>query len=165
MTQRDVDYMIDPVDEPLRFACHRQRQDAEMDITPMIDITFLLLIFFLVSTRLSSEEMVDLPTARHGTAVSDKQAVVVTLIKGNGDDATIFKGDGKHPDTVLVSADLDDQQQEIEQYIQHGISIDGKQHVLIKAEPNVKHRDVARVARAAGDAAVSLLYVAVLEEQ
>ena len=50
-------------------------------------------------------------------------------------------------------------------YIERGINVDGKRHVLIKAEPNVKHRDVARVTRAAGDATVSVLYIGVSEER
>ena len=165
MNQPDVDYMLDTVDEPLHFVRHRQRQDAEMDITPMIDITFLLLIFFLVATRISNQGIVDLPMAQHGTAVSTKHAVVLTVASHGGEDATIYKGDGAFPDTMLTASDLNDQQKEMEEYIDHGIHIDGKQHVLVKAAANVKHRDVARVARAAGDATVALLYVAVLEER
>ena len=165
MNRTEVDYMLDTVDEPLHFVRHRQRQDAEMDITPMIDITFLLLIFFLVATRMSSQGIVDLPVARHGTAVSTKHAVVLTVANHGGEDATIYKGDGIFPDTMLTASNLNDQQNEMEEYIDHAIHIDGKQHVLIKAEADVKHRDVARVARAAGDATVALLYVAVLEER
>lgn len=165
MNQTEVDYMLDTVDEPLYFVRHRQRQDAEMDITPLIDITFLLLIFFLVASRMGSQGIVDLPAAQHGTAVSTKNAVVLTVANRGGEDATIYKGDGTFPDTMLTASDPYDQQKEMEAYIDHAIHIDGKQHVLIKAEADVKHRDVARVARAAGKATVALLYVAVLEER
>src|SRR6056297_75139 len=112
-----VDYVIDAVDEPLHFGRRRRREDPEMDITPMIDITFLLLIFFLVATRLSNEGVVDLPRAKHGTAVAADSAVVITVTSGIGDEAFIFKGDGAFPETRLTSNDLAAQQEELETYI------------------------------------------------
>ena len=59
---------------------------------------------------------------------------------------------------------MEDQQTELEQYISAGLTVESKRQVLIKAEHGVRHRDVARVARAAGDATAEVLYVAVLEE-
>ena len=44
-----------------RFVC-----DAEMDFTPMIDMVFLLLIFFLVASKIDQATSVKLPPARHG---------------------------------------------------------------------------------------------------
>ena len=61
--------------------------DCEMDITPMIDITFLLLIFFLVAARLDEDTPVELPPARHGTAVAVKSSVIITLAEGDGENA------------------------------------------------------------------------------
>ena len=40
----------------------RNTEDAEMDITPMIEITFLLLIFFLVASKMDSPASGELPT-------------------------------------------------------------------------------------------------------
>ena len=53
--------------------------DAEMDITPMIDVTFLLLIFFLVCSSPDQQNSVDLPKARYGTGVDKKNSVVITV--------------------------------------------------------------------------------------
>ena len=44
----------------------RIKQETELDITPMIDITFLLLIFFLVASTPDLQVEVKLPPARHG---------------------------------------------------------------------------------------------------
>ena len=68
--------VLEPVDEieedePMQMS-NRRRDDDEMDITPMIDITFLLLIFFLVAARLDEDTPVELPAARHGAAVAVK---------------------------------------------------------------------------------------------
>jgi biopolymer transport protein ExbD len=44
----------------------RSLPSGELDITPMIDVTFLLLIFFMVSSTMQTEAQVDVPKARHG---------------------------------------------------------------------------------------------------
>ena len=131
----------------------------------MIDITFLLLIFFLVASRMTDEAYVKLPTAKNGTAVSSESSVIITLAKGTGDNAIVFKGDGALEATRVTTTDLADQQRELEEYIERGLTVDSKLQVLIKAEEGVRHRDVARVAKAAGDATASVMYVAVLEER
>lgn len=43
----------------------RRRRSASVDITPLIDVVFLLLIFFMVSTTFERESMIEieLPTA------------------------------------------------------------------------------------------------------
>lgn len=166
MPASEVDYTIDTPGEEVSFARRvRRREDPEMDITPMIDITFLLLIFFLVASRMTEEAYVELPTARHGTAVSSESSVIVTLAKGQSDEAVIYRGDGIQPDTKLVAASLSDQQTQLEEYIRQGLTVDSKLQVLIKAEQGVRHRDVARVAQAAGGAEANVMFVAVLEER
>lgn len=164
---QEVDYTIETAsDEPMSFSRRKnRRQDAEMDITPMIDITFLLLIFFLVASHLTEEAFIKLPTAQHGSSVSNESSAIVTLAKGNGDNAIIYKGDGAFEETKIELASVEDQQTELERYLESELTVGSKQQVLIKAEQGVRHRDVARVARAAGNATATVLYVAVLEER
>ncbi len=50
----------------------RATEDFEMDITPMIDITFLLLIFFLVCSTADQDTAIELAKARHGKAVGEQ---------------------------------------------------------------------------------------------
>ena len=40
-----------------------KREDEEMDITPMIDITFLLLIFFVVASKMDPSQTGNIPDA------------------------------------------------------------------------------------------------------
>lgn len=164
MGDSNVEHKIESAEEVFPLRRRKRREDPEMDITPMIDITFLLLIFFLVASRMSDEAFVKLPTARNGTAVSSETSVIVTLAKGTGEEAVIYMGDGAYAETKLKSANLEDQQRELEEYIEKGISVQSLEQVLIKAEEGVRHRDVARVARAAGEATATVMYVAVLEE-
>ncbi|MCP3692284.1 MAG: biopolymer transporter ExbD, partial [Planctomycetaceae bacterium] len=49
------DYVAEPA---LRLGARRREEDVEMDITPMIDVTFLLLIFFLVASKMSADQAV-----------------------------------------------------------------------------------------------------------
>ena len=144
----------------------RPVEEADMDITPMIDVTFLLLIFFLVSSRMAADVPVKLPKARHGTAVAVRDSIVLT-VAGDGEKVTVYRGDSVAPESAIEAQSLLDEEEEIAAYVEREsiASTPPKRFVLIKAAGAVKHRDVARVARAAGQAAVEQLYVAVLEAQ
>ena len=58
--------------------------DGELDITPMIDITFLLLAFFVVVSKMDPQQAVDLPSATVGEAVQDKDSVILIIGKSKG---------------------------------------------------------------------------------
>jgi len=160
---QEVDYIIEP-SAPVSFRRKSRVVEAEMDITPMIDITFLLLIFFLVASRMSQEAFVELPSAKHGTTVSNETSVIVTVTKGDGENAAFYKGDGIDAATLLSSTNAEEQQQELGDYIEAGLNGTMTQ-VLIKAEEGVRHRDVALVAKAAGKATARVMYLAVVEER
>jgi biopolymer transport protein ExbD len=157
------EYFVEAGEEhPLVF--RRPLEDAEMDITPMIDITFLLLIFFLVASQLDEDAPVELPSARYGVAVAEKSSIPITLAEGDAEHAEVYLADGRATDRQLPSSDLTVQEQEIIRYVEAGLA-EGKLHVLIKAEKGVRHRDVARVSDAVGKAGSGNLYVAVMEIQ
>lgn len=157
-----------PVDEssvddvPFKLP-RRELEEADMDITPMIDITFLLLIFFLVASRVDSQTEIPLPAAENGTAVATKNSVILSLTEGPGDSVTIYKADGSKSGTELTSSDPVDQEGEIVTYVEEAMS-QGKEAVILKAEKSVKHREIARVAKAIGQVEGAKLYVAVLEQ-
>ena len=47
----------------------RNPDDGEMDVTPMIDVTFLLLAFFVVVSKMDPQAAVDLPKASYGDSI------------------------------------------------------------------------------------------------
>jgi len=161
---------LDEVEEerPEALKPRRQLEDTEMDITPMIDITFLLLIFFLVASKMDESSPVALPPAKYGLAVPTKNSVIITISKGATDDgpAAVYKGDGASPETEIDASDLEAQEEEIASFVSDAMLEDtNKTFVLIKAARGVKHRDVSRVAKAVGRVAeVQQLHIAVLEE-
>jgi biopolymer transport protein ExbD len=144
----------------------RPLEEAEMDITPMIDCTFLLLIFFLVTSRMRAQVPLELPKARHGAVVAERESVILTVIKGSQDAAEVYRGNSSDPADRISGAGPVEQEEAITRYVeQQAAAVPPKHHVLIKAERGLKHRDVARVQRAASRADIEDLYVAVVEAE
>lgn len=69
----------------MRVPTSRWRADPSFNMTPMIDVVFLLIIFFLVSSHLAQQEVqmeLDLPQAGSGQAPAedDVRRVVVNVL-------------------------------------------------------------------------------------
>ncbi len=65
---------------------HRARRgtaDVEVNLTPLIDVVFLLLIFFMISTQFKAAAELDLvlPTATAAQSTGDTQSVLVTVTR------------------------------------------------------------------------------------
>ncbi len=136
-------------------------EGEEIDMTPMIDCVFLLLIFFLVGSVPDLQTAVELAPARYGTGTDPNTATIVTVAdRGSSGPALIYLADGK------IGAPLPDdpaaQQAAVASAVRKGFR-NGKTGVLVKAERSVKHREVSRVAAAAGQVEGVKLYLAVFE--
>ena len=59
---------------------HRRKRELELSMTPMIDVVFLLLIFFMVTTSFNRETelKVSLPEA-NGSEVTEKKNIRLTI--------------------------------------------------------------------------------------
>jgi len=137
------------------------RESGELDITPMIDITFLLLIFFLVASVPDYQKAVRLPGARHGTGVSEQTSVIVSVFRTGGKGpAEVYLGDGRAGERLPNDPKVQDRK--ITQAVEKGF-YSGKKTVLIKAERDVRHREVSRVAAAAARVEGVSLCLAVME--
>ncbi|MCG8587564.1 MAG: biopolymer transporter ExbD [Pirellulales bacterium] len=69
----------------MRIPQHSHRAGVHMNMTPMIDVVFLLIIFFLVSSHLAQQESqyrLDLPLAISGTApdASGQRSVTINVL-------------------------------------------------------------------------------------
>ncbi len=60
------------------------KEDANIDLTPMLDIVFILLIFFIVSSQFGQDKgiEIDRPTASQGIAQQSDE-LIVTISKEN----------------------------------------------------------------------------------
>jgi biopolymer transport protein ExbD len=144
----------------------RPREEAEMDITPMIDCTFLLLIFFLVTSKMKPEVAVDLPKARHGAVVVEQTSIILTLAK-EGDEIRVYRGNSISPADRIEGGNPVEQEEEVTRFVEQSStqSSPPRQNVIIKAARGIKHRDVARIQQAAARADVERLFVAILETE
>lgn len=163
-------YPVDQVDEdrPETLKTRPALEDTEMDITPMIDITFLLLIFFIVASKMDQAANIPLPPAVTGTPVLVKESVMITVGPGpTADTAGVYAGDGINPDTLLDSSDLSALEDSIEQYVEEETTKDPQKHyVLIKGAKGVKHKHISITAKAAARVAqITDMAWAIMETQ
>ena len=115
---------------------NRSGDDADLDITPMIDVTFLLLIFFMVTSTMQSTPDLDIPPAKHGIGVDTKESVEITInAPASSGDVPVFLYDGQE-----LSLD------QIRSVISEGMQA-GKNRVIILADREVPTGFVGEVAK------------------
>ncbi|QEG20635.1 ExbD/TolR family protein [Mariniblastus fucicola] len=145
----------------------RNPDDGELDITPMIDITFLLLAFFVVASKMDPQAAIELPKASYGVSVPEKAAVTLLVTLDEGGQYKIFKG--KSEDNPVAASDPEGIEDEIAQFVQNELGANPeKTSILIKAAGEVKTGTVEMVRRGvAGSemAAERKVFVGVKEEQ
>jgi biopolymer transport protein ExbD len=145
-------------EEPLLPAAG-PRDEARFDITAMIDLVFMLNIFFLVTTVVAALAEMDLPVVRHAVATEPGSTVVVSLVRRGGE-AVLYFGENPEGDGLT---DPDEQKRRAREAAQDGRAED-KDVFLIKAEKEVKLRDVQRIAAAAADVPGIQLRLGVIEK-
>lgn len=67
---------------------HREEEDAEVDMTPMLDIVFIMLIFFIVTTSFIKEAGFTVNRPDQNTPPppeNQKKQNIIIQIKNNGD--------------------------------------------------------------------------------
>ena len=134
----------------------RKLADDEVDITPMIDCVFLLLIFFMVTSTMKASADLDLPVAHYGTGVPAGNATIVTIRRMEaGGPPTILLGDGRGPETDLVGL-----RTHVEESMQRT-----KRHVIIKAERDIPHGFVQEVTRVVNDVEGTIFNIGVQEKK
>jgi biopolymer transport protein ExbD len=134
--------------------------DPEFDITAMVDLVFMMNIYFLVTFVLVAGAGVNLPSAVHCAALDAETAVIITVQRGpDGKSAAVYLADDAKGTPLR---DVAEQEKGIQQLVEQG-SARGKTAVLLKAERNVRLGDVYRIASTATAEGMSL-HVAVLEK-
>lgn len=129
----------------------------------MIDITFLLLIFFLVGTKMQEVAEIELPPARHGEGVVEENSVVITVLQESPSEVSLYTGAGRSASGRIAAATAEAQDLAVQDYVTQELT-GRKNQVLLMAARDVRHRVVARIARAVGEVVEAPLYVAVLED-
>jgi biopolymer transport protein ExbD len=134
--------------------------DNNLDMTPMIDVTFLLLIFFLVTSSPDVRAALDLPKAEHGSGISKRTALTVSVAAGDdGSGVVVYLADVKSGEPLPSNRTA--QEEAVRRATEEALGR-GVDRVLIQAERRVRFRDVERLVRAATIPGVSV-HLAVTE--
>lgn len=152
---------LDDDEEPL---LSRDREDAasEFDITAMIDLVFMMNIFFLVTSVAAGLIEIDLPSARHCIASDRDTSVVITILPNSERSTALVTIDDLPSDEPLTEPA--DQERAVKEAVEAGVR-DNRTTVLIKAAKGVKLRDVMRIAGAASAVEHTDLKLAVIEKE
>lgn len=119
---------------------HRQkREEVSINLTPLIDVVFLLLIFFMVSTTFTRETQlsIDLPEAEGQVKEQSEQAIEILV-----DEAGSYRVNGQG----LV----DNRVRTLQAAIYKISAGDTTLPMMITADAQAAHQDVVRAMDAAG---------------
>lgn len=135
-------------DQPFQPRKHKQ-EDDEMDITPMIDITFLLLSFFVVASKMDPSAAVAVPKAQYGDTVSEKNCVCVLVLEGDTPEtAKIYKGRSTEEKDRFPDLDSVAMEEAIGQFVESELSLrPNVEGILVKAAGEVRTGIVEMVKR------------------
>jgi biopolymer transport protein ExbD len=147
-----------PFDEDTLVPRKALVDDARFDVTAMVDLVFMMNIFFLVTWAEMARAEIDLPRAAHCSSAAQTQSVIFTIVKG----PAFFIGDSSGG----VSVGPAELEAKVTAAVEEGLRSDPvKNIVLIKAEKEVKLRDVAHLAGIATAVKGTQLMLAVIEKK
>lgn len=127
------------------------RDDVEIDMSPMIDLVFLLLIFFMVASVVVELEKVDvaIPESDHAKVPDDTKGRMMLSVGANGQ---IYVG--TEPVTLEQLTPRIAAEQELDENVR----------ILIRADERVEYQVLKRLMIACGDAGATDLIYATFEE-
>ncbi len=126
-----------------------QREELELNITPLIDIVFLLLIFFMVSTTFQTESQlhVQLPEASEEPAIDPGDPLEV-VVSAEGQYAVGGRELGDNALATLTEALIS------------AAGNDREQPLIIRADARAPHQAVVRAMDASSRAGLTNLSIA-----
>jgi biopolymer transport protein ExbD len=127
------------------------REDAAVDMAPMIDLVFLLLIFFMVAsvvTELDKVE-VEIPRSEHAKVPEDTKGRMMLSIDANGQ---IY--DGTSPVTI----------NELKPMIVDELDMNPDLRILVRADRRVEYKTCKDLMIACGEVGATDLIYATFEE-
>jgi biopolymer transport protein ExbD len=127
-------------------------EDLELDMSPMIDMVFLLLIFFIVASQIVDEKpKVDIPTAATAKVPEDTTGRLMITVKS---DDTFYLASDPRSKTI----------EEVRDRIEMEINADPELRVLIRADGSVKYKTNEKVTLACAEVGAQDLIYSVFEE-
>lgn len=126
-----------------------QHDDTELDMTPMLDIVFIMLIFFIVTTSFVKEAGITVNSPEAETAEQQENANIFIAINRDGDvwidkrqvdartvRAIVARLHANNPEgAVVIQADTAAETGQLI-YIMDQVRLAGVEHVAVAAEPS-----------------------------
>lgn len=135
-------------------------EDAHFDVTPLVDLVFMMNLYFLVVWVLTALAEVNLPPAKHVVASDADSMVVLAIVNNVGEGLQVYVGDvGSTPPLT--------NQAEIETRVKSAVDVGaakGMDTVLIKAAREVRLRDLATVSKVVTSVPKMKIRLAVMEK-
>lgn len=126
-----------------------RRNEAGVDLTPLIDVVFLLLIFFMVSTTFIRETQlkIDLPEADGELQEIDDQVIEISIDR---------QGDYAVNQQLLINNEINTLLRALREALGDR---DPALRVIITADANAAHQSVVRAMDAAGQVGLSRISI------
>lgn len=114
------------------------RREATVELTPLIDVVFLLLIFFMVSTSFVQNQAltVDLPQA-NGDAQPNEDLIINVVVQQNGR----YEIEG----SIVVDTSLQGLAKTLQAVVEKNAARRTSLPVVISADATATHQSVVRV--------------------
>ncbi len=129
------------------------QEEPEINLTSLIDVVFLLLIFFMVSTTFERHSLLRLDLPEAATAETETLPNVIELVIT--DDGRMFIGD-----SMLA----DDRRATVQAAIIESFAENPDATLVIRADAEAPHRLVVRALDAAAAEGIRRLTIAAVEE-
>lgn len=127
-------------------------EDLELDMSPMIDMVFLLLIFFIVASQIVDEKpKIEIPTAAFGKIDEDQTGRLMITVKKEG---TYFIK--SEPDAKTI--------EEVKLRIEQELDADPELRILIRADGDVKYKENEKITIACAEVGAQDIIYSVFEE-
>jgi biopolymer transport protein ExbD len=130
-----------------------EKEEPEINLTSLIDVVFLLLIFFMVSTTFERQSLLSLQLPEASTAESQSLPELIELVIT--DDGRLFVGEAQLADDRLAT---------IRAAISAALVAQPEATLVVRADAEARHRLVVRVMDAAAAEGVEGLTIAAVEE-
>ena len=138
--------------EPVKFV-RSHKTEAEMDMTPMVDVVFLLLIFFMITAAFGMQKSIEVPDPESDQ--SSQQAKIPEEREKTEEDIVV---NISREDRVYVEGEEATTPQELYAKLREHQYQDSKRqvrHLLVVAESEATHETVVRVLDAAAGVGMS----------
>jgi biopolymer transport protein ExbD len=137
-------------------APRRERHEVNVELTPLIDVVFLLLIFFMVSSTFIRESQVKIDLPEASGEVREVEAGVVEITVDRGGEYSV---NGR----ILVNTELSTLLRALRELQTSGATVNPEKRVIITADANAAHQSVVRAMDAAGK--VGLTRISITTQQ